>query len=84
MRKSLKASNKKKFIGFIVETDVNANLDKISIPKDRIIKVKKDIRRALKAGEVSARFLACKAGQLISLTKQLYLQNFFSEMFTGC
>ena len=40
-KSNLIASNKKKFIGFIVETDVNANLVKISIPNDRITKVKK-------------------------------------------
>lgn len=73
---------KKKFIGFFVETDAAANTIKISIPKDRIIKVKKDIKRALKSGLVTARFLACIAGQLISMTKaiiptKLLLRNVF-------
>ena len=86
-KSQLTPSNKKKFIGFLVETDPNAKLVKISIPRDRITKVKKDIRRALKAGKVSARFLACIAGQLISMTKailptKLILRNVYRLLGT--
>ena len=45
-----------KFIGFVVETDAAVGQAKISIPKERIQKVKKDIRRALQKGVVIARF----------------------------
>ena len=70
-KSNLTPSNKYKFIGFIIETDPIVDQVRISIPKDRIHKVKNDIKRTLKAGVVSARFLACIAGQLISMTKAI-------------
>ena len=68
-KSDLVPSSKKKFIGFVVETC--ADSVKISIPNDRIQRVKRDIKRALKSGIVTARFLACIAGQLISMTKAI-------------
>ena len=70
-KSDLKPSSKKKFIGFIVETDSNKNIVKISIPSERIRKVKKDIKKAILKEQVSARFLARIAGQLISMTKAI-------------
>ena len=70
-KSELEPSTKKKFIGFVIETDATAGQVKISIPKDRIHKVKQDIRRILKQVEVTARFLARVAGQLISMTKAI-------------
>ena len=86
-KSNLTPSNKYKFIGFIIETDPIVDQVRISIPKDRIHKVKNDIKRTLKAGVVSARFLACIAGQLISMTKailptKLLLRNVYRLLAT--
>ena len=70
-KSDLEPSHKKKFIGFIVETCANEDSVKIRIPKERIQRVKRDIKRALKSGCVTARFLACISGQLISMTKAI-------------
>lgn len=70
-KSELTPSVRKKFIGFVVETDASANEVKISIPRDRIKKVKSNIRRALNKKEISARGLARIAGQLISMTKAI-------------
>ena len=70
-KSQLSPSIRKKFIGFVVETHASAEHVKISIPKDRINTVKKDIRRALRQGVVTARFLARIAGQLVSMTKAI-------------
>jgi len=76
----LTPSQKVKFIGFVIETNANENSVHLTISKDRISKVKRDIKRALKHGHVSARFLARIAGQLVSMTKaiiptKLFLRN---------
>ena len=81
-KSQLSPSTRKKFIGFVVETDASAEHVKISIPKERINTVKKDIRRALRQGVVTARFLARIAGQLVSMTKaiiptKLFLRNVY-------
>lgn len=86
-KSQLNPSTKQKFIGFVVETDSQANKIKISIPKERIQKVKKDIKRALLKREVSARFLARIAGQLVSMTKaiiptKLLLRNVYRLLAT--
>ena len=70
-KSQLSPSTRKKFIGFVVETDASAEHVKISIPKERTNTVKKDIRRALRQGVVAARFLARMAGQLVSMTKAI-------------
>lgn len=60
-----------KFIGYIVQTNKDKDTIWLCIPRDRINKVKHDIRRIVKAKTVSARGLARIAGQIVSMSKVL-------------
>ena len=68
-KSSLTPQHKKTYIGFIVSTEGGAPI--ISIPHNRIYKLKKDIRRVLSKTSVSARTLARVAGQCIAMTKAI-------------
>ena len=76
-----------KFIGYIIDTVKEKDTVWLSIPKDRIRKLKADIRRILKQGRVSARALARVTGQIISMSKvflpaKLLLRNIYRLMNT--
>lgn len=71
-----------KFIGFLVQTGVDDKAVWLKVPKNRIDKVKKDIKRILKKDQVTARALARIAGQIVSMTKavtpaKLLLRNLY-------
>ena len=76
-----------KFIGYIIDTVKEKETVWLSIPKDRIRKLKGDIRRIVKQGRVSARALARVTGQIISMSKvflpaKLLLRNIYRLMNT--
>ena len=78
----LNPSHKAKFIGYIIETEKHQDSVWLSVPKDRLKKVKRDITRVLTKGSASARALARIAGQCISMTKavipaKLLLRNLY-------
>lgn len=75
-------STKAQFLGYIIETSRESDGIYISIPKERITRVKKDIVRILKKGSATARGLARVAGQCISMMKailpaKLLLRNLY-------
>ena len=70
-KRELEPSNKIQFIGYIIETIPESETIIISIPQARISKRKKDISRVLKVGSATARMLAGKAGQCVSMTKAI-------------
>ena len=70
-KRELEPSNKIQFIGYIIETKPESETIIISIPQARISKLKKDISRVLKVGSATARMLAGKAGQCVSMTKAI-------------
>lgn len=71
-----------KFIGYIIDSKGPNNTPWLYIPHDRIYKLKKDIRRCLKTGKLTARALAKICGQCVSFTKavvpsKLLLRNLY-------
>lgn len=75
-------ANRARYIGYIVETRVERGDVVLTIPKERITKVKRDIARILRKGTATARGLARVAGQCISMTKavlpaKLLLRNLY-------
>ena len=70
------------FIGYVLNSVGKDNNPWISIPKARIYKLKRDIKRVLDKGCASARFIARICGQCISFTKailptKLLLRNLY-------
>ena len=79
-KSQLTPSHEVQFIGYKILT--SQELPRIEIPKDRVYKLKKDLRRALRLGTISARFLARILGQCVSMTRailpgKLLLRNAF-------
>ena len=68
-KSDLTPSNRKTFIGYIIDTAKQKDAIWLEIPKSRIRSVRHDIGRALKKGIISARGLAKITGQLVSMTK---------------
>ena len=71
-----------KFIGFLILTNVGDNSVWLKVPKSRIDKVKREIKRALNKGCAKARTIARIAGQIVSMTKavmpaKLLLRNLY-------
>ena len=84
-KSSLTPQHNKTYIGFIVSTEGEAPI--ISIPHNRIYKLKKEIKRVLSKTSVSARTLARVAGQCIAMTKaiipgKLLLENVYCLLAT--
>ena len=78
----LDPSQEKSHIGYIISTNNSDNQVWIRIPKQRINRVKHDIRRALRRGQLTARNLARITGQCISMSKafmpaKLLLRNLY-------
>ena len=78
-----------KFIGYIIETTKEKGAIWLFIPKDRIAKTKKDIRRIVKNKTVPAKILARIAGQIVSMCKvlvpaKLLLRNVYRLLKTKC
>ena len=78
-----------KFIGYIIQTTKEKDTVWLFIPKDRVAKVKHDIRRVVKAKKVSARGLARIAGQIVAMCKvlipaKLLLRNAYRLLKTKC
>ena len=70
------------FIGYVLNSVGKDNNPWISIPRDRVYKLKRDIKRVLEKGSSSARFIARICGQCISFTKaiiptKLLLRNLY-------
>ena len=75
------------YIGYVISSVNPDNLPWIKIPHQRIVKLKRDITRALLSSEIKARFLARICGQLISFTKailpaKLLLRNLYAALKT--
>ena len=86
-KSSLQPEFHKKYIGYIVDTKKVDDSVFISIPSDRIKKLKRDIRRTLNKGCVSARSLARITGQCVSMAKavlpaKLLLRNLYRLLQT--
>lgn len=69
------------YIGYRIKTNTG-DYPSLSIPPERIRKVRKDIRRLLLAGKATARCLARVAGQCVSMSKavlpaKLLLRNLY-------
>ena len=84
-KSSLIASSSKQFIGYIISSVHESGRPWISIPKDRIQKLHRDIKRTLSCDYVKARFLARICGQCISFAKailpaKLLLRNLYSVL----
>ena len=79
----LDPSQKLQFIGYEISTVENDNRVWIRIPPPRIRKLKHDIQRALKAGQLSARALAALLGNASRWSRQLHLENCWSGIHTG-
>ena len=71
-------SSEKTYIGYVINTTRKNDAIWVSIPKDRIKRLKHDIARLLRHKRASAWALARVAGQCIS--KLLFLPNCFSEI----
>lgn len=70
-KSSLEPSTRKDFIGYTVDTDGQNGQPWLYIPKAKLHKLKKDIRRCLRLGVVHARLLAKIAGQGIAMSKAI-------------
>lgn len=86
-KSSLVPEQKKLFIGYVVISVSDQNLPLIKIPAQRVLKLKRDINRALTQQSVKARFLAKICGQCISFTKaivptKLLLRNLYRLLST--
>jgi hypothetical protein len=84
-KSSLEPSVCKNYIGYTIQTVNDDGNVWISIPNVRISAVRRDIKRALKKGWLSARALARIAGQLISMSKavipaKLLLRNLYGTL----
>lgn len=71
-----------KFIGYVIHTDKEKDTVWLYIPKERINKLKHDIKRAIKSKVIVARALARIAGQIVSMCKvflpaKLLLRNIY-------
>ena len=72
----------KEYVGYIVNSLGPDNVPWIKIPSQRILKLRRDLRRALRSVTIKARFLAKICGQCISFTKailpaKLLLRNLY-------
>ena len=81
-KSSLDPACQKRYIGYDIDTTKAKDAVFISIPKDRIKKVKRDITKVLNKGQVSARGLARITGQCISMSRavlpaKLLLRNLY-------
>lgn len=84
-KSSLDPELKKEFIGYLIDNSGEKTV--VKIPKDRIRKVKKDIKRCLNNNFISARGLARIAGQCVSMCKcvlpaKLLLRNLYRLLNT--
>ncbi len=81
-KSSLEPDTRKLYVGYTIETSNPDNTVHLSIPKQRITRLKHDIKLCLKKGRCSARKLASIAGQCISMTRvivpgKLMLRNIY-------
>lgn len=65
----LTPSHSIQYIGYIIDTSLTKGSITLSIPKHRINKVTKDIKRVISRGSATARALARITGQLISMSR---------------
>ena len=71
-KSSLVPETQKEYLGYILNACDDSGLPSISIPSRRILKVKKDIRRAFSKPSVKAHILARLGGQCISMCKAVF------------
>ena len=83
-KSSLELTTSKEYVGYIVSSVGKDDLPYIKIPSARIIKLKRDIKRAIATRDngIKARFLARICGQCVSFTKamlpaKLLLRNLY-------
>ena len=86
-KSSLNPSYTKEYLGFIIDSSGDKGYPIIQIKKDRIKKLKKDIKHVLKCTVVKAKKLAQIAGQCISMTRailpgKLLLRNVYRLLKT--
>ena len=89
-KSSLEPDTRKDYIGFILDTAKSENNEPcvwIEIPKQRVSSLRRDIRRGLGKGQLSARALARIAGQCISMSRavipaKLLLRNIYRLLAT--
>ena len=86
-KSSLEPCTEKEFIGYNVSTDNDDSCVWVRIPRSRISKVVKDIKRVLGKGRINARGLARIAGQCVSMAKavlpaKLLLRNVYRLLST--
>lgn len=86
-KSDLEPTHSKKFIGFVIDTNTCHNSVILKVPKDRIQKLKHDIKRLKLKGQASARFIARLCGQCVSMTKailpaKLMLRNLYRLLST--
>ena len=84
-KSNLEPSLQCEFIGYLVDNSGEQPI--IKIPQRRITKLKKDIKRCLSKGQISARGLARISGQCVSMYKcvfpaKLQLQNLYRLLST--
>ena len=86
-KSSLEPESQKKYIGYIIDTEKVPDAVFICIPKERVKKLKRELRKVLHNGFVSARNLARITGQCISMSKavlpaKLLLRNLYRLLKT--
>lgn len=70
-KSTLIPSKKCTYLGFILITDHTDGIPYIKVTRQRIRRLKKDIKRCLKLKSTTARKLACITGQCVSMTKAI-------------
>ena len=81
-KRNLVPSHETKSIGYILKIQEEKDSVRLTIPKERINTLKKEICRILKKGHATARGLAKVTGQCVSMTKavlpaKLLLRNIY-------
>ena len=75
------------FLGHVLDSKGTNGVPEIRVMAEKVRKLRKDIRRAMKDGRVTARILACIAGQCVFATQaiipgKLLLRNIYRQIAT--
>ena len=81
-KSALSPKTERVFIGFLIKTAEDNDKVWLCVPKERITRVIKDIKRIVNKGQATDRALARLAGQIVSMTKavspaKLLLRNLY-------
>ena len=85
----LEPSSRREYIGFIIDSRGPDNRPWLYIPKNKVGKLKRDIRRCLRLGYIHVRLLAKVAGQIIAMSKavlpgKLRIRSLYNLLSTKC